>query len=56
MLYENFVITDGQFLQPCYRISPFKSKDIIKNSKLRLSENIDEYFTKRFNNKKYIYT
>ena len=56
MLYDNFILTDDKFLQPTYRISPFRTNDLVKNRGMRYSDHIDEYFTKRFNNKKYIYT
>lgn len=56
MLFDNFVITDDEFLQPSYRISPFKTEHISKNNNLIPTDIIDQYFSCRFGESKYIYT
>jgi hypothetical protein len=56
MLFDNFIITNERFLQPSYRISPFKTEHISKNNNLVISNNVDLYFNFRFGERKYIYT
>lgn len=56
MIMNEYIINPDKYLMPCYRISPFKTEDIITNKNLKLSNECDEYFTERFVNKKYLYT
>jgi hypothetical protein len=51
-----FVLHPDPYLQPAYRISPFRTTDIEKNSILPDDKYIDEYFDKRFNGSRYQYT
>lgn len=50
-----FVINPDPYLLPCYRISPFQTKDISLNNGLPNSNLIDDYLQKRFQGRKYIY-
>lgn len=51
-----FVLHPDPYLQPAYRISPFKTEDVTKNNSFASSEKIDDYFSKRFSDKQYHYT
>jgi len=50
------IISDDNFMQPSYRISPFTTENIGKDRQLKDSDVIRDYFNKRFIEKKYIYT
>jgi hypothetical protein len=43
-----FVLKPDPYLLPCYRISPFETKDIHRNNQLPESEGIDAYCRQRF--------
>jgi hypothetical protein len=51
-----FILYPDPYLQPTYRISPFRTTDIEFNSTLPDDYYIDEYFDKRFNGRRYRYT
>ena len=50
-----FVLNPDPYLLPCYRISPFQTKDIHANNQLPVSAVADEYFNRRFNKREWIY-
>ncbi len=50
-----YIINPDKYLQPSYRISPFKTIDISYNNQLPHSNIIDVYFNKRFKTRKYYY-
>jgi DegT/DnrJ/EryC1/StrS aminotransferase family len=50
-----FVLHPDPYLQPCFRISPFQTKDIHTNNQLANSGAIDDYFKERFKGREYIY-
>jgi DegT/DnrJ/EryC1/StrS aminotransferase family len=50
-----FVLNPDQYLLPCFRISPFQTKDIHTNNKLPASGAIDDYFNDRFKGRQYLY-
>jgi len=54
--YRMFVLKPDPYLAPCYRISPFKTRDIALNSKLPEDDAIDKYFLKRFEGNSFEYT
>lgn len=56
MIKDEYIINPDEYLMPSYRISPFRTDDIIKNRNLKINVECDNYFNKRFVNKKYIYT
>ena len=51
-----FILDPDPYLLPLYRISPFTTANISWNHKLPNDNGIDDYFTKRFNEKQYQYT
>jgi DegT/DnrJ/EryC1/StrS aminotransferase family len=51
-----FVLNPDPYLLPCFRISPFQTKDIHTNNKLPDSGTIDDYFKERFKGQQYLYT
>jgi len=51
-----YVINPDPYLTPTYRISPFTTKDISLNNKLKNDNFIDKYFNNRFNKRKFFYT
>jgi hypothetical protein len=51
-----FVLNPDPYLLPCYRISPFQTRHLHLNNELEVSDTIDAYFNKRFNNRDYCYT
>lgn len=55
-LHNNYVITNDQFLQPTYRISPFTTRDIAKNIEITNSECIDTKLKDYFTGRKYTFT
>ena len=50
-----FVLNPDPYLLPCYRISPFQTKDISANNYLQESNSIDDYFNERFKDREYHY-
>ena len=50
-----FVLNPDPYLLPCYRISPFQTKDMHHNNALAQSDLIDEYFGDRFQQRQYSY-
>jgi hypothetical protein len=50
-----FIINPDQYLLPCYRISPFRTKDISYNNDLPYANKIDEFFKEKFKTSKYYY-
>jgi hypothetical protein len=50
-----FVLHPDPYLLPCYRISPFQTKDIRLNNQLPQSDAIDDYFNNRFKGHEYRY-
>jgi hypothetical protein len=50
-----FVLNPDPYLLPCYRISPFQTKDMQHNNALAQSDLIDEYFRDRFQQRQYSY-
>src|SRR5712671_2299008 len=55
MLVKDFVLSPDKSLLPAYRISPFQTSDIARNSALPLSASIDKYFRRRFAGLRFIY-
>jgi hypothetical protein len=51
-----FVLNPDPYLMPCYRISPFETKDINSNNLLPQNDGIDDYCKKRFHNRHFYYT
>lgn len=56
MIKNNFIINPYEHLMPSYRISPFMTKDIVINKNLPYSNKCNEYFIKKFDDKKFCYT
>ena len=56
MIADGFIINPPKELLPNYRISPFRTIDIIKNRELPDSNLCDSYFKGRFSSQNYIYT
>ena len=50
-----FVLNPDPYLLPCYRISPFQTKDMHHNNALAQSDLIDEYFVDRFQQRQFSY-
>ena len=50
-----FVLNPDPYLLPCYRISPFQTKDMHINNTLPESNLIDDYFNDRFKGRPYRY-
>ena len=50
-----FVLNPDPYLLPCYRISPFQTKDISANNCIPESDSIDDYFKERFKERQYHY-
>ena len=50
-----FVLNPDPYLLPCYRISPFQTKDMHHNNALAQSDLIDDYFGDRFPQREYGY-
>jgi hypothetical protein len=51
-----FVLNPDPYLLPSYRISPFQTKDLHTNNELPVSDAIDDYFSKRFKERDFLYT
>jgi hypothetical protein len=51
-----FVLNPDPYLLPCYRISPFNTKDLHTNNAFPNSNSIDAYFDARFKGLNYSYT
>ncbi|SMO49923.1 dTDP-4-amino-4,6-dideoxygalactose transaminase [Saccharicrinis carchari] len=51
-----FVLNPDPYSLPCYRIGPFKTKDLSINHHLPQSNKIDDYFNQRFSGRAYAYT
>lgn len=51
-----FVLNPDPFLQPAYRISPFRTSDIAFNHSLPENDRIEDYFKERFRGRWYQYT
>ena len=51
-----FITKPDPYLLPCYRISPFKTNDLVINHLLPDSDRIDDYFNERFKGRDYLYT
>ena len=56
MLSNGFIINPYFELISDYKICPFSNKDMYINRSLPFSSSIEDYFSLRFNQKKYIYT
>jgi hypothetical protein len=56
MLQNGFILNPYYELLPDYKICPFSNADLIRNRSLPISNEIDDYFSSRFSNKKYTYT
>lgn len=55
-IYNKYVITDDEFLQPSYGISPFTTKDISKNMGIVSSESSNECLQRYFKGQNYTFT
>lgn len=51
-----FILNPDEYLQPAYRISPFKTSDMAFNNQLPESNFIEKYLNEKFHNKKYQFT
>jgi hypothetical protein len=51
-----FVLNPDPYLLPCYRISPFTTKDLHTNNAFPNSNSLDDYLDARFKGLDYIYT
>lgn len=51
-----FVLNPDPYLLPCYRISPFQTKDLHTNNQFPESDAIDLYFNERFSERNHCYT
>ena len=51
-----FVLNPDPYLLPCFRISPFTTKDLHTNNAFPNNNSIDAYFDARFKGLNYIYT
>ena len=51
-----FVLNPDPYLLPCYRISPFNTKDLHTNNAFPNNNSIDAYFDARFKGLNYTYT
>ena len=49
------ILDPDPYLLPCYRISPFQTRDIHENNQLPDSDTIDNYFGERFGGRQYHY-
>lgn len=55
-IYNKYVLTDDKFLQPSYRISPFRTEDICKNIEIVSSLKEVNSCNSFFGNQNYIFT
>ncbi|WP_430809886.1 MULTISPECIES: DegT/DnrJ/EryC1/StrS family aminotransferase [unclassified Carboxylicivirga] len=51
-----FIINPDPYSLPCYRIGPFRTKDVAINHCLPDDNTIDKYFNERFDGRKFTYT
>lgn len=51
-----YILHPDEYLFPSYRISPFRTRDIVLNNSYRENNLIDEYFRQRLSDRTYIYT
>ena len=51
-----FILDPDPYLQPRYRIKPFRTTDVSFNHTLPDDNSIEEYFSEKFKGKEYIYT
>jgi hypothetical protein len=51
-----FILDPDPYSLPCYRIGPFTTRDLAKNSLLEDDDTIDEYFKTRFGQREITYT
>lgn len=56
IIKDNNILTDDKFLQPCYRISPFKTKDIAKNKEITASIVINNCLKDYLGNNNLVFT
>lgn len=56
MLINGYAFQNDKFLQPTYRISPFKTLDVARNRNMPRSGRADDYFAARFGQNAFIYT
>lgn len=53
---REFYLSDDKFLKPCYRISPFTTKDLAENSCLNFDDSILKFLNNKFSSKNFIFT
>ncbi|MFZ4455565.1 MAG: DegT/DnrJ/EryC1/StrS family aminotransferase [Bacteroidales bacterium] len=51
-----FVLDPDIYCLPSYRITPFSTQDVTVNANLPLSDEVDRYFTQRFDGNRFLYT
>jgi hypothetical protein len=56
MFSNGYILNPNPELKPEYRISPFRTSDVVKNRRLADSDLCDDYFHERFDNSRFIYT
>jgi hypothetical protein len=56
MFSNNFVVVEDKFLQPSYRISPFRTQDVSGNRNLPKCSSIDTFLAERFGDDCFTYT
>jgi hypothetical protein len=55
MLTNGFVLHPDKYLLPGYKISPFRTEDVILNRSLPHSAEADSYFSNRFPGRRFVY-
>ena len=55
MFLNDFVLAPDKALTPSYRISPFRTKDILENRRLPDSTEAEDYFRSRFPGRRVVY-
>ena len=55
-IVSNFVIDPCEFQRPAFRISPFTTADLTRNTRWAASSEIDDYFANLYPRRKFVYT
>ena len=55
MLRNCFVMAPDRYLVPAFKMSPFRTSDLALNRNLPFSADIDDYFSDRFKNRRFVY-
>ncbi len=55
-MHKGFVITSAPYLQPCYRINPFRTSNLSVNRIIEPDESAERYLDSRFGKGRYLLT